>query len=575
MAPNDPDDLYSDLYGEEGDIGANVVDEQNHTNNDDIYGSSSTANKSGPDSSATTHAQSTTSRSFIPPPPSGKGAGSFIPPDPKKEPLRESATPVPVPVQAAIYNDNARIQSTQSAVQRVSQPDSTTNTSGTIHRVMPHEMPDDGKMFVGGLSWDTTDEALAKHFSQYGKVTHCTIMREPGSGRSRGFAFLRFADPSTVNVVMVKEHFLDGKLIDPKRAVPRGDSQKTLRCFVGSIPQTATSESFRRTFEPFGEVTESNLMMDNQTGRPRGYGFVSFTTEESAERLLASQPLYLDGKQIEVKKAQPRSDRNADNGRRTNVRDVQSQRDAGSSTGGDNSSSLPTGIGMGMTNGGAFDPQAMAQFFQQTGWGNNFNPMMFQQMMMGGAMGGMPGMMGGMGMPGMMGMPNMGGMGMQGGYQGQMGQNGMGGGGGGGDNYGHSSSWGQAGAGCGNANGRSTHRGSPMDRATGSGSRDGDRYHSSSAAHDQSRGGRSPVPPQTHALPRRPEASLPPRPNMSARGISSSERHSAQPGEGEQLNQQQQHGRRSRSPQAREDSSRTRERSPRRGGDYGQRQGRW
>lgn len=151
-------------------------------------------------------------------------------------------------------------------------------------------------------------------------------MREPGSGRSRGFAFLRFAEPSTVNVVMVKEHFLDGKIvsllemphrhvniisltrrgscylchdkIDPKRAVPRGDSQKTLRCFVGSIPQTATTDSFRRTFEPFGEVTESNLMMDNQTGRPRGYGFVSFTTEESAERLLSSQPLYIDGKQV-------------------------------------------------------------------------------------------------------------------------------------------------------------------------------------------------------------------------------------------------------------------------------------
>jgi RNA recognition motif-containing protein len=38
-------------------------------------------------------------------------------------------------------------------------------------------------------------------------------MREPGSGRSRGFAFLTFEDPEVVNIVMVKEHFLDGKVV--------------------------------------------------------------------------------------------------------------------------------------------------------------------------------------------------------------------------------------------------------------------------------------------------------------------------------------------------------------------------
>lgn len=38
-------------------------------------------------------------------------------------------------------------------------------------------------------------------------------MRDPTNGRSRGFAFLTFADPAVVNKVMVKEHFLDGKLV--------------------------------------------------------------------------------------------------------------------------------------------------------------------------------------------------------------------------------------------------------------------------------------------------------------------------------------------------------------------------
>ncbi|KAG8779636.1 hypothetical protein FRC12_023995 [Ceratobasidium sp. 428] len=78
--------------------------------------------------------------------------------------------------------------------------------------VRPSEMKDEGKMFVGGLNWDTTDESLRSYFSEFGKVDACTIMRD-ASGRSRGFAFLTFEDPAAVNAVMVREHYLDGKIV--------------------------------------------------------------------------------------------------------------------------------------------------------------------------------------------------------------------------------------------------------------------------------------------------------------------------------------------------------------------------
>lgn len=38
-------------------------------------------------------------------------------------------------------------------------------------------------------------------------------MRDSATGRSRGFGFLTFKDPKTVNIVMVKEHYLDGKIV--------------------------------------------------------------------------------------------------------------------------------------------------------------------------------------------------------------------------------------------------------------------------------------------------------------------------------------------------------------------------
>ena len=56
-------------------------------------------------------------------------------------------------------------------------------------------------------------ESLKDYFSQFGEVMECTVMRDGATGRSRGFGFLTFKDPKTVNIVMVKEHYLDGKIV--------------------------------------------------------------------------------------------------------------------------------------------------------------------------------------------------------------------------------------------------------------------------------------------------------------------------------------------------------------------------
>ena len=56
-------------------------------------------------------------------------------------------------------------------------------------------------------------ESLKDYFSQFGEVIDCQVMRDGATGRSRGFGFLTFKDPKTVNSVMVKEHSLDGKLV--------------------------------------------------------------------------------------------------------------------------------------------------------------------------------------------------------------------------------------------------------------------------------------------------------------------------------------------------------------------------
>src|SRR5277367_6288121 len=110
-------------------------------------------------------------------------------------------------------------------------------------------------------------ESLKDYFSQFGEVLECTVMRDGATGRSRGFGFLTFKDARTVNIVMVKEHYLDGKIvrpdlqtrrislrqfpsknylkmdisspmnvkIDPKRAIPRDEQERTSKIFVGGV----------------------------------------------------------------------------------------------------------------------------------------------------------------------------------------------------------------------------------------------------------------------------------------------------------------------------------------------------
>ncbi|KAK2070038.1 hypothetical protein P8C59_004572 [Phyllachora maydis] len=248
------------------------------------------------------------------------------------------------------------------------------------HPVRGPSSKEDGKMFIGGLNWETTDDSLREYFSQFGEVVECTVMRDGATGRSRGFGFLTFKDAKTVNVVMVKEHHLDGKIIDPKRAIPREEQEKTSKIFVGGVSQETTDHEFREYFAQFGRVVDATLMMDKDTGRPRGFGFVTFESEAGVDACLSTS-LAIHGKPIEVKKAQPRGNlreeeeaarRGGNKFGRKNQHGANgggSDMDDGPAGGGSNAMMAGMGGGsnaiIGLATMPALSPQVMAQNFQR------------------------------------------------------------------------------------------------------------------------------------------------------------------------------------------------------------------
>ena len=82
------------------------------------------------------------------------------------------------------------------------------------------------KLFIGGLSFETTDESLRSHFEQWGTLTDCVVMRDPNTKRSRGFGFVTYAMGEEVDTAMnARPHKVDGRVVEPKRVVSREDSQ--------------------------------------------------------------------------------------------------------------------------------------------------------------------------------------------------------------------------------------------------------------------------------------------------------------------------------------------------------------
>ncbi|CEJ62443.1 Putative RNA-binding protein musashi/mRNA cleavage and polyadenylation factor I complex [Penicillium brasilianum] len=303
-------------------------------------------------------------------------------PVPAAVPAQESAVPSYDPSPVDTYPTYAAPQQDYSAGGYNGADHAHTQHSAVGHPVEHEEsrsgtgIKEDGKMFIGGLNWETTDQSLRDYFSQFGEVQECTVMRDSATGRSRGFGFLTFRDPKTVNTVMVKEHYLDGKIIDPKRAIPRDEQEKTSKIFVGGVSQEATEQDFKQFFTQFGRVIDATLMIDKDTGRPRGFGFVTFDSEAAVENAL-SRPLEILGKTIEVKKAQPRGNLRDENrggrGGRDNYRDMNQGGDSGPQQGG--AGAGQQGMAGGMT------PQMMAQYWQRM---QQYFAMMQQQMAMGG-----------------------------------------------------------------------------------------------------------------------------------------------------------------------------------------------
>ncbi|KAJ7966490.1 RNA-binding protein 1 [Quillaja saponaria] len=199
---------------------------------------------------------------------------------------------------------------------------------------------DQAKLFVGGISRETTSDTLKVHFDKYGFVLGSMIAKDRTTNVPRGFGFVWFSESSSVDKALQDDnHVILGRTVEVKKATPRTKSERqhqnqqqsreasknsistnrtdqvsTKKVFVGGLSASLSEEEFKKYFARFGTITDVVVIQDSQTGRPRGFGFITFDSEDSVDNVMMNSFHELNGRYVEVKRAVPKEGNNCDGG---------------------------------------------------------------------------------------------------------------------------------------------------------------------------------------------------------------------------------------------------------------------
>ncbi|XP_030873121.1 probable RNA-binding protein 23 isoform X2 [Leptonychotes weddellii] len=140
---------------------------------------------------------------------------------------------------------------------------------------------------------------LEDFFSAVGKVRDVRIISDRNSRRSKGIAYVEFCEIQCVPlaigltgqrllgvpIIVQASQAEKNRLAAMANNLQKGNSGP-MRLYVGSLHFNITEDMLRGIFEPFGKIDNIVLMKDSDTGRSKGYGFITFSDSECARRAL-------------------------------------------------------------------------------------------------------------------------------------------------------------------------------------------------------------------------------------------------------------------------------------------------
>ncbi|KAH9956803.1 hypothetical protein BC827DRAFT_1229353 [Russula dissimulans] len=182
-------------------------------------------------------------------------------------------------------------------------------------------------VFVGRLSWNVDNDWLKSEFEECGEVVAARVQMDRNTGRSRGFAYVEFADPASVEkALQLSGKEIDGRPINVDRSTSNKGSGATSKpndgrraaygdktsppssvLFVGNLSWSATEDSLWDVFAEYGDVKNVRVPTDRESGKVKGFGYVEFFDIENAKKAHeGAQNMELLGRNLRLDFSQPR-----------------------------------------------------------------------------------------------------------------------------------------------------------------------------------------------------------------------------------------------------------------------------
>lgn len=188
--------------------------------------------------------------------------------------------------------------------------------------------PPKKNLFVGNLSWNVDEDWLRQTFEEHGELTGVRVMYDKATNRAKGFGYVEFANAEdAAKAYEAKKGFeLDGRAMNVDYASVKpanrdqqndrrksyGDqlSEPTDTLFVGNLSFDVGQEQVSEAFAGYGTILSVRLPTDQETGSPKGFGYVTFqNVEEATGALEAMQGAYISSRPIRLDYSQPRPPR--------------------------------------------------------------------------------------------------------------------------------------------------------------------------------------------------------------------------------------------------------------------------
>ncbi|XP_051202661.1 28 kDa ribonucleoprotein, chloroplastic [Lolium perenne] len=182
------------------------------------------------------------------------------------------------------------------------------------------EPPEEAKIYVGNLPYDVDSEALAQLFDQAGVVEVAEVIYNRESGQSRGFGFVTMStiEEADKAIETFNRYDINGRLLNVNKAAQRGSRVErpprqfasAFRAYVGNLPWQAEESGLVDLFSKHGNVLNATVVYDRETGRSRGFGFVTMASKEDLDSAIeALDGEEMDGRPLRVNVAAERPQR--------------------------------------------------------------------------------------------------------------------------------------------------------------------------------------------------------------------------------------------------------------------------